>query len=174
MRGKFLIALIGLLTLSGCTSILPSQQITEPQVHLSPLALGPSPVATPSAQVPERRNEIPTPNPSLASIAGSIVMQGHPPGTFPADLYLGDPTGSNPIGAYIALDTQSAPKGYVKADGTFVFPNVPSGTYAILVWTPVGAYAVPDPATGTVWLIEIKGDAHIDAGQIVVPPVDAP
>jgi hypothetical protein len=101
-------------------------------------------------------------------------MQDHPLGTFPADLYLGDPTGSNPIGAFIALDIQSAPKGYIKADGTFIFPNVPPGTYAILVWTPVGAYTVPDPASGSTWLIELKGNAHFDSGQIMVPSVGTP
>ena len=61
MRGKALVVIIGFLALSGCTNILPSMQITEPQVHLSPVALGPSPVATPLAPVSERRNEIPTP-----------------------------------------------------------------------------------------------------------------
>jgi hypothetical protein len=174
MRGKVLVVLIGFLALSGCTTILPSLPITDPQVHLSPVALGPSPVATPPAPVPARRNEIPTPNPNLASITGSIAMEGQPQGAFPADLYLGDPTGSNPIGAFIALDTQSAPKGYIRADGTFIFPNVPPGMYVILVWTPVGAYAVPDPTTGSTWLIEIKGNAHFDSGQIMVPPVGTP
>jgi hypothetical protein len=174
MQGKFLFALIGFLALSGCTGVVPSRQITEAQVHLSPLPFGSSPVATPTAQVPERITEIPTSNPNLASIAGSISIQGHPTGTFPADLYLGDPTGSNPIGAFVALDIQSAPRGYVRADGTFIFPNVPPGTYAILVWTPVGAYVVPDPITGVSWLIEVKGNAHFDAGQIVVPPVGTP
>lgn len=174
MRGKALVVIIGFLALSGCTNILPSMQITDPQVHLSPVALGPSPVATPLAPVSERRNGIPTPNPNLASITGSIAMQGYPPGTFPADLYLGDPTGSNPVGAFIALDTQSAPKGYIRADGTFIFPNVPPGTYVILVWTPVGVYPVPDPTSGSTWLIELKGNAHFDSGQIMVPPVGTP
>jgi hypothetical protein len=105
----------------------------------------------------------------MASIEGAITMEGQPAGKLPATLYLGDPTGSNPMGAYVALDIETAIRGYVRSDGTFTFPNVPPGTYSIVVWTPAAAYIVPDPATGETWLIEMSADTHFDTGQITVP-----
>jgi len=105
----------------------------------------------------------------MASIEGAITMQDQPVGELPATLYLGDPTGSNPMGAYVALDIETAIRGYVRSDGTFIFPNVPPGTYSIVVWTPAAAHIVPDPATGETWLIEISADTRFDTGQIIVP-----
>jgi hypothetical protein len=113
---------------------------------------------------------IPTQDSRLATIEGTIAMEGYPVGMLPATLFLGDPTGSNPVGAYIALDINTAPRGYVKPDGNFVFPNVPKGTFCILVWTAVGSYIVPNPATGHTWLIEIKGNERFNTGHISVSP----
>jgi len=96
-------------------------------------------------------------------------MDGHPAGVLPATLYLGDPTGSSTPGAYIALDIATAIRGYVAADGSFLFPNVPPGTYSIVVWTPVKAYIVPDEATGVARLVEVKDNARIDVGPVTVP-----
>jgi hypothetical protein len=141
----------------------------------SPLVVeqGESPIATPlsATPVPTQDLPIPTQDPQAGSIEGSIVMEGHSPGMFPATLYLGDPTGANPIGAYVALDIATAMQGYVKPDGTFVFPNVPPGIYSIIAWTPTAAYIVPNPSTGETWLIEITGNSHFDAGHILVPAV---
>jgi hypothetical protein len=121
-----------------------------------------SPLGVPQEQPPDQRAD-------LALIEGTISVEGYPPGQFPAYLYLADPAGSQPMGAYVALNTDTAPKGYVKPDGSFIFPNVPEGTYAIAVWTPTGAYIVPDPSTGQTWIMEIKGTERFNTGHIEVP-----
>lgn len=165
---KYLVIYIMLvLALAGCKQATPLSTT-------SPLPLRETQFASPldGTPVPEPVETVvvPTQDPKLGTITGSIVMQGQPAGVFPATLFLGDPTGSDPVGAYVSLDASTAPQGYVLPDGSFVFPNVPPGTYAILAWTPAGAYVVPDPSAGTTWLIEISGSESFDAGSIVVPP----
>lgn len=167
----FLIAIL----LAGCAgaSVNPLESPVSPLVvqEKSPIST-PLPSPVPS-EIPQNEDRpIPTQDPQMGSIEGSIVMQGYPPGKLPATLYLGDPTGARPVGAYVALDIKTAVRGYVNPDGTFIFPNVPSGTYSILVWTPAAAYVVPDPETGSTWLIEISENNLFDAGHIVVPPLD--
>lgn len=160
--------------LTSCTS--PTTTATPDTIE-SPLSLSPlvvqeeSPVVTPLPPVPTTSEDLPIPtqDPHMGSIGGSITMQGYPPGTFLATLYLGDPTGANPVGAYVSLDIETAVRGYVKSDGTFVFPNVPPGTYAILAWTPAGAYIVPDPSGESTWLIEVSESGRFDTGHILVP-----
>jgi hypothetical protein len=164
--------------LAGCASATttPTQHLESP---VSPLVVQQeSPVATPlpgpvPSEMPQTEDlPIPTQDPQMGSIEGSIIMQGYPPGTFPATLYLGDPTGSRPAGAYVALDVKTAIRGHVKSDGTFVFPNVPPGTYSLLAWTPAAAYVVSNPEDGNTWLIEISGNSPFDTGQIVIPPLN--
>jgi hypothetical protein len=160
------------IVLISCTSGTTTPTAGSPESPLSPLAVrNESPVTTPSPPTPTPAVELPIPtqDPQIASIEGAITMEGQPVGKLPANLYLGDPTGSNPVGAYVALDIETAIRGYVRSDGTFVFPNVPPGTYSIVVWTPAAAYIVPDPATGETWLIEIATDTRFDTGQITVP-----
>jgi len=169
----FMLFLLSIVLVS-CASATPTDTLESP-VSLSPLAVQEeSPVATPPPPAPTPSGDLPIPtqDPQMGSIEGSITMQGYPPGTFPATLYLGDPTGADPIGAYVSLDIKTAVRGYVGSDGTYVFPNVPPGTHAIAVWTPSGAYIVPDPATGSTWLIEVSGNSHFDTGHILVPPFD--
>jgi hypothetical protein len=175
MKNRILLVLFLLsIVLMSCASATPTDTLESP-VSLSPLAVQEeSPVATPPPPAPTPSGDLPIPtqDPQMGSIEGSITMQGYPPGTFPATLYLGDPTGADPAGAYVSLDIETAARGYVRSDGTFVFPNVPPGTYAILAWTPVGAYIVPDPSEGSTWLIEISGNSRFDTGHILVPPSD--
>ena len=164
------VVLLIILFVAGCTGPAnPSDPLlrTQPetQADVSPLVTH-SPLVLPTSTP---HGPIPTYDPALGRIEGTIAMDGQLPGILPAELYLGDPTGAQPVGAYISLDATSAPRGYVKPDGSFVFPNVASGTYVILVWTPQGAYPVPDPETGYTWLIEITGTEVFNTGHIQVP-----
>ena len=156
--------------------LLASCARTTPDSFESPLSSqamhNQSPLlATPVGDSP-KPDLIPTQDPKGPSIVGSIEMQGKPAGTFPATLFLGDPTKSEPVGAYVSLDIETAPRGYVLPDGDFVFPNVPPGTYAILVWTPAGAYVVPDPTARSTWLIEVSGSERFDTGYVLIPDPD--
>ena len=147
---------------------LPEKEAESPVPTPSPAALAPA------EEFPSPTPEIPTPDPQLATVEGTIEMDGEPTGVFPATLYLGDPTGADPIGSFVSLDAETAPRGYVMADGTFVFPNVPPGTYSIVAWTPGGAYIVPDPSTsGQTWLVEVSGNTSFEAGHIFVPAQSA-
>jgi hypothetical protein len=175
MKSAFLLVLFLLsAVLTSCTSATTT---ATPDAIESPLSLSPlvvqeeSPVVTPPPPAPTPSGDLPVPtqDPQMGSIEGSVTMQGYPPGTFLATLYLGDPTGANPVGAYISLDIETAVRGYVRPDGTFVFPNVPPGTYAILAWTPGGAYIVPDPSGEPTWLIEVSESSRFDTGHILVP-----
>ena len=161
-------ALIGVAALVSCTTVDGTGTTVSPVALPSDLAMnGSSPIATPAML-----NEpvvIPVQDPQLAMIEGSISMEGYPTGTLPATLYLGDPSGSNPLGAYVALDIKTAPRGYLQPDGAFVFPNVPARMYSLVLWTPNSAYIVPDPSTGNTWLIEIIDAERLDLGHIQVP-----
>ena len=167
----------------GCQSpsVNPTVTSISPESPLDlPAEEAESPLPTPSPAEPAASQELPTPTPipeiiptpdsELATVLGTIEMVGQATGGFPATLYLGDPTGADPIGAFVSLDVETAPRGYVKPDGTFIFPNVPPGTYSIVAWTPGGAYIVLDPASpGQTRLIEISGNGSFEAGEIFVP-----
>jgi hypothetical protein len=168
-----LVTLVGILGVAGCsgaTAVPPSRPSSD---DLSPLAVDDSPLPTPtdatSASVSATAEVMPTVDATLGSIVGTISMDDRPVGILPATLYLGDPTGSNPIGAYVSLDITTAIQGYHSSDGSFIFPNVPPGTYSIVVWTPLKAHIVPDEETGVARLIEIKDNARTDVGHIAVP-----
>jgi hypothetical protein len=156
--------------LVSCNSGVPTNIATHPLG--SPLI---SPVSTlastivPTISDADPRELIPTQSPTAAQIEGTISMEGSAPGVFHASLLLGDPTGSSPVGAFVALDVENAPRGYVGPDGTFVFPNVSPGTYVIVAWTPLSAYTVPDQTSGNPRIIEIKGNEHLNVGHINVP-----
>ena len=177
----FLLAVLAI----GCQSRIVNPTATPSSLE-SPLALPEeepeSPLPTPSPAAASLSEEFPTPtpeeiptqDPQLATVEGTIEMAGEPTGVFPATLYLGDPTGADPIGSFVSLDAENAPRGYVMADGAFVFPNVPPGTYSIVAWTPGGAYIVPDPSmSGQTWLVEISGNTSFEAGHILVPDPSA-
>lgn len=179
MKRICVLVLASIIVLSGCTDVPPLAKVVETHEAVSPLPPADSPLPTPQpapVQVlaPAEPPAIPTPDADLATIEGSIAMSGHEPGVFPATLYLGDPSGSQPVGAYVALDVQTAPQGYVRPDGSFIFPNLRPGLYTIVVWTPGGAYLVPDPSTGHTWLIEVEGTASFQTGHIQVPAVAVP
>lgn len=173
MRPVFAPLLILLVVLGACSPLSPLGDVEQHRGEISPLQPEISPIPTPtvsSVAAPAVEEEIiPTRDPSKGVIEGSIAMDGQPVGVLPATLFLGDPTGSEPLGAYVALDTQTAPRGYLRPDGTFVFPNVLPGLYTIVVWTPNGSYLVPDPSTGHTWLIEIKPGADFRTGHIRIP-----
>jgi hypothetical protein len=126
-----------------------------------------SPTQTlPVQQVPVA---IPTQDAALGRIEGAISERGFGPRLLPANLFLGDPSGSKPFGAFITVDPDRSPRGYFVGGDRFVFPNVSPGPYAIVFWMPDQAFIAPDPETGYTRFITITNNEVIDVGEIAVP-----
>lgn len=64
------------------------------------------------------------------------------------------------------LDKTTAPKAITDNAGAFVFTNVPSGTYALVLDTPLSSFLLHQPGTGEAMLIEVKGGKITDLGEL--------
>lgn len=60
---------------------------------------------------------------------------------------------------------KSSPTTTTEEDGSFVFTDVPSNTYALVVVTPIGSFMIKDE-TGEDFLIEVKSGEVIDLESV--------
>lgn len=64
------------------------------------------------------------------------------------------------------LDKAIAPKAITDSTGAFAFTDVPPGTYALILDTPLSSFVLHQPGTGEAMLIEVKGGEVKDLGEL--------
>jgi len=64
------------------------------------------------------------------------------------------------------LDKATAPKAITDSRGAFAFTDVPPGTYALILDTPLSSFILHQPGTGDAMLIEVKGGEIKDLGEL--------
>lgn len=103
-------------------------------------------------------------------VTGKLLRleQGSSEGSpFPADLYLGKVLSSSQGEAgLVELDQSTAPKALIDGQGTFVFNDVPTGNYGLMLNTPRGAVLLNKPSDASAMVVEVKGGQVTDLGEL--------
>ena len=83
-------------------------------------------------------------------------------------VYLGNLLPLQPEGFLITMAEQNGVRTITDPEGYFVFPQVVSGTYALILWSPAEPQVLKDPATGDEYLIDVPEGERVDVGALPV------
>jgi hypothetical protein len=89
-----------------------------------------------------------------------------------AEIYLGnaiqaDQPDFEPI---ISFSQETDPKAIQdQGSGEFVFAPIMPGTYALVLWTPVGSTVLREPNSDRFLLFVVEAGETLDVGTIVIP-----
>ncbi|MGQ9494410.1 MAG: hypothetical protein ACUVR2_11740 [Anaerolineae bacterium] len=84
-------------------------------------------------------------------------------------LYLGEYIGLEAGSPSVVLDVAKHQHTKTAEDGWFCFPEVPPGTYGLIVWDAVESILVSDPTTGLSLVIEVEAGKTVDLGMLYSP-----
>jgi len=164
-----LLAVTYLLLLSGCemaASAPPSAATTVEIPRATEVAAAEAVPAQSTVSV-----VIPAPSGDTGVVYGIVLKQAtKQPFDDGLDLFLGEVL-RNAAGerSMAGLDQQTAPRATKDASGTFVFPDVAPGEYALIASSPLSQVLVPDmkdPAKET--LITVEGGKSYDLGTVLL------
>ncbi len=155
---KVLISILGLMILStllwGCASSTPQE---------SPLT---SPPPTPGGI--SASHPLPTPVPGYGVLGGRIVKQDNGTPISGRIIYLGNILPLQPEGFLITMAEQNGVRTVTDQDGYFTFTDIPSGTYALILWSPTEPEVLVDPGTGNEYLIKVPEGESVYVGDLPV------
>lgn len=110
--------------------------------------------------------------PSKGAIAGRLYIGAAHSTAQPARgsvLYLGEYIGLEAGTPSVVLDVARHQHAKTADDGWFCFPEVPPGTYGLIVWDAAESILVNDPTTGLSLVIEVKAGETVDLGTLYSP-----
>lgn len=144
------------LSLVGCSVPAPSPTSGTPLA--SPLN---SPIAQPSVSVAP----LPTQDPTLGSVIGTLLEQGQP--VAGRVLYLAevvkDASGKETAAGY---DRANSPRTTLQADGSFRFVNVPPGRYSLVMDLVRQAYMLKNPKDQSDLIADVKVGGTANLGVL--------
>jgi hypothetical protein len=127
-----------------------------------------SPLSTPTAAPPSRA-ALPTPSSSDVAVVGGILlrdMDGDSTRSAETKLQLARVIRSDdgtPLAA--SAGDKSSPTAVTDQYGIFVFADVPSDTYGLVLVSPLGSFMIQDE-TGADFLIDVEPGQVLDLGEI--------
>ena len=144
-----------LLLCSACSA--PST--SEPQVPNGTIS---SPLASPIQLTPTHVS-------GSGSVTGKLFLKGTPnKAVSNVHLYLGGTVKSTTgVESGASVDRINSPRTVTSADGSFIFHNVPTGRYALIIDQVVDAYMLNDPQTGNDMVIIVEVEKTFDLGTLV-------
>lgn len=113
---------------------------------------------------------IPEPEDQTGVVVGKLLTQGENGEPYLATLYLArtvdaDQEGFPPL---IAFSEETDPRAVQDSSGQFVFSEVPPGTYALIIWTPVTSNVIEETDSDEYLLFEVKAGEVTDLGIIPI------
>lgn len=140
------------------------------QQPVAPVAQLPTPATvqphTPTALL------VPTPTRGMGVVTGIALSEctGIETAT-EIDLYLAEVTEVIEGGMSLAsLDPGSSPEAVINETGTFIFANIPPGTYALAASiSPANSALISDPETGRDLTIVVRAGDVLDLGTVYIP-----
>ena len=116
---------------------------------------------------------IPEPKADSAIVTGQVlsISEGDKP-FLHASLYLGSYISPNEGGEnapqLVGISPSIDPMAQQAQDGTFVFVDVPPGSYGLFVYTPMSAFLMTDAKTGEYVNVTVKAGQLIELGTLYV------
>ena len=128
------------------------------------------PSTPPMATTPSAILQMSTPQPDAGAVKGKLVYEntGQP---YLATLYLGRAIPASQPGypPMISFSDQTDPKATQDpSTGVFDFRGVAPGTYALILWSPVGNKIVEKPGSKESVLVEVRAGETSDLGTIPI------
>jgi hypothetical protein len=125
-------------------------------------------VAQPAAT--GRPVEIPKPGEDAGVVTGKLLTPDENGEPYLATIYLArtveaDQEGFPPL---IAFSEETDPKAVQDSSGQFVVAEVPPGTYALIIWTPVTSIVIEETEGEDYLLFEVKAGEVTDLGIIPI------
>lgn len=185
--GALLLAAVLAATLAGCGGApSPTAQAIPasptPSLEAYPPPFTPTPAsfveegypvpseAPPILQLPDSL-ELPTPSPEAGVVTGQLLTPGPGGEPYIGALFLAhtietEQAGYPPI---VAFSDSTDPRALQDKTGRFLFAEVPPGTYALVIWSPVASTVVVDPETDDYLLFEVEAGKVKDLGVVPIP-----
>jgi hypothetical protein len=116
---------------------------------------------------------IPEPKADSAIVTGQVlsISEGDKP-FLNASLYLGAYISPNEGGEnapqLVGISPGIDPMAQQAQDGTFVFADVPPGSYGLFIYTPMSAFLMTDAKTGEYVNVKVEAGQLIDLGTLYV------
>jgi hypothetical protein len=117
---------------------------------------------------PELGETMPTPEPELGVVSGTVLdsrTEAAPP---EAAVYLGRIVTTDTGMRVVRLDKATDPSAVPEADGRFVFPAVQAGEYGLILVHPDISFIVENPETGYSLIFTVEPGQSIALGTITV------
>lgn len=134
----------------------------DPESYPAPTAAAAQPAATGTPLV------IPDPGEDTGVVTGKLLTADENGEPYLATLYLArtvdaDEEGFPPL---IAFSEETDPRAVQDSTGQFVVAEVPPGTYALVIWTPVTSIVIEETDSEEYLLFEVKAGEVTDLGII--------
>lgn len=147
---KNLISILPIILLVACSS----QPIVQATVS------APDATATPT-------RSIPTPSAGAGVVTGTMLLNSvSPEPAYPVLLVLAEVIEVDGKPMVAGFDRATAPSTLTESDGTFIFPDVKPGKYALVVDRIMDAFLLNNPEDGGDLLFEVKPGEITDAGTL--------
>ena len=176
LRSKALILVIFSALASSCSSSQGTPRLNGNDNQVGSISQGsPYPFTTAEEGFVSTKDieiDIPDPSPGFGVVTGRLLRLSADSEPYIADLYLGVaiPADQSEFDPIISFSQESDPKAIQNLiSGEFLFTNISPGTYALVIWTPIGSNIIQEPGSDKFLLIEVMDGELLDLGTIEIP-----
>lgn len=131
----------------------------------------PAAIDTPSFSDLPDELVIPTPQAASGVITGQLLTPGPDGEPYLTTLFLADtiPPDQEGYPPMIGFSEEDSPLAEQDKLGNFLFADVPPGTYALAIWSPISSTIIQEPDSPDYLLVVVEAGETTDLGIIGIP-----